>query len=182
MGSVLAFSSDSKYAAPFLSNHIPPKPDLHSPYALFGLYDRLDGPVDEDDFIHEPGAQNVKIEGTSWRGVMNVAVLSTIIIGIIALFAGYPIIYHYTHNNYSWETIHINGTGQIPVLFGMPSMVDPATPSQFLTRTGLDGQPYELVFSDEFETPGRSFYPGDDPFWEAVDLWVRFPDSTLTYC
>lgn len=28
----------------------------------------------------------------------------------------------------------------------------------------------ELVFSDEFETPGRSFYPGDDPYWEAVDL------------
>jgi len=27
-----------------------------------------------------------------------------------------------------------------------------------------------LVFSDEFETPGRTFYPGDDPFWEAVDL------------
>lgn len=27
-----------------------------------------------------------------------------------------------------------------------------------------------LVFSDEFETDGRTFYPGDDPFWEAVDL------------
>lgn len=32
----------------------------------------------------------------------------------------------------------------------------------------------QLVFSDEFNTPGRSFYPGDDPYWEAVDLhyWV----------
>ncbi|KAJ7852879.1 beta-glucan synthesis-associated protein-domain-containing protein [Mycena leptocephala] len=28
----------------------------------------------------------------------------------------------------------------------------------------------KLVFSDEFETDGRSFYPGDDPYWEAVDL------------
>lgn len=28
----------------------------------------------------------------------------------------------------------------------------------------------ELVFSDEFNTDGRTFYPGDDPFWEAVDL------------
>jgi len=27
-----------------------------------------------------------------------------------------------------------------------------------------------LVFSDEFNKEGRSFYPGDDPFWEAVDL------------
>jgi hypothetical protein len=27
-----------------------------------------------------------------------------------------------------------------------------------------------LVFSDEFNTDGRTFYPGDDPYWEAVDL------------
>lgn len=27
-----------------------------------------------------------------------------------------------------------------------------------------------LVFSDEFNEEGRSFYPGDDPYWEAVDL------------
>jgi beta-glucan synthesis-associated protein KRE6 len=31
-----------------------------------------------------------------------------------------------------------------------------------------------LVFSDEFNTDGRSFYPGDDPYWEAGDMhyWV----------
>lgn len=28
----------------------------------------------------------------------------------------------------------------------------------------------ELVFSDEFEQEGRSFYPGDDPYWEGHDL------------
>lgn len=28
----------------------------------------------------------------------------------------------------------------------------------------------ELVFSDEFNLDGRSFYPGDDPYWEAADL------------
>lgn len=28
----------------------------------------------------------------------------------------------------------------------------------------------ELVFSDEFNTDGRSFYSGDDPYWEAVDM------------
>lgn len=32
----------------------------------------------------------------------------------------------------------------------------------------------QLVFSDEFNVDGRTFYPGDDPYWEAVDLhyWV----------
>lgn len=45
------------------------------------------------------------------------------------------------------------------------------TPDSAKKRTGFDGEEYELVFSDEFETPGRTFYPGDDPYWEAVDLW-----------
>ena len=39
------------------------------------------------------------------------------------------------------------------------------------------------MFSDEFETDGRTFYPGDDPYWEAVDLnyWqtVRVPALVL---
>ena len=34
----------------------------------------------------------------------------------------------------------------------------------------MSGQTWQLVFSDEFNTEGRSFYPGDDPYWEAVDL------------
>jgi len=29
---------------------------------------------------------------------------------------------------------------------------------------------WDLVFSDEFEVDGRSFYPGDDPYWEAPSL------------
>jgi hypothetical protein len=53
----------------------------------------------------------------------------------------------------------------------MPQLIDPATPDSAKTRTGFDGEAYELVFSDEFETEGRTFFPGDDPYWEAVDLW-----------
>lgn len=41
------------------------------------------------------------------------------------------------------------------------------------SRTGFNGQDYELVCSDEFNTDGRSFYPGDDPYREAVDLWYE---------
>ena len=28
-----------------------------------------------------------------------------------------------------------------------------------------------VQFSDEFNTDGRSFYDGDDAFFQAVDLW-----------
>ena len=39
-----------------------------------------------------------------------------------------------------------------------------------------------LVFSDEFNQDGRTFYPGDDPFWEAVDLqyWATVSDLSLS--
>lgn len=53
----------------------------------------------------------------------------------------------------------------------MPQLIDPETPDDAKSRQGFDGQQYELVFSDEFNTDGRTFYPGDDPYWEAVDLW-----------
>jgi len=47
-------------------------------------------------------------------------------------------------------------------------MIDPDTPQEFMTRTGFDGNSdWELVFSDEFNEDGRTFYEGDDPFWQG---------------
>ncbi|CAE6387946.1 unnamed protein product [Rhizoctonia solani] len=54
-------------------------------------------------------------------------------------------------------------------------LIDRDTPKSAYTRAShVDGTTYDLVFSDEFNVEGRSFYPGDDPYWEAVDLhyWV----------
>ena len=57
-------------------------------------------------------------------------------------------------------------------------LIDLDTPKEAYTkRSWADpSQTMRLVFSDEFNTDGRSFYPGDDPYWEAVDLhyWVGF--------
>ncbi len=49
--------------------------------------------------------------------------------------------------------------------------MDPDTPKSALTKTAPDGTKLKLVFSDEFNTDGRTFYPGDDPYFQAVDLW-----------
>lgn len=54
-------------------------------------------------------------------------------------------------------------------------LIDLETPKEaFVKRSYRDGTDWLLVFSDEFNTDGRSFYPGDDPYWEAADLhyWV----------
>jgi beta-glucanase (GH16 family) len=93
--------------------------------------------------------------------------------GLVVLFAGYPIItwagrYQGTHVGYNLGGI--NGSGQVPDLPGLPSLIDNDTPKSAQTRTGSDGKKYNLVFSDEFNLDGRTFWPGDDPFWEAVDL------------
>jgi len=65
----------------------------------------------------------------------------------------------------------VNGTGQAAVLAHIPKLVDADTPDNVKAWTGFFGHEYELVFSDEFNGDGRSFYPGDDPFWEAADIW-----------
>jgi len=66
------------------------------------------------------------------------------------------------------------------VFFQVPSignfgLIDLETPEDAHFRDSRrDGSRWQLVFSDEFNTEGRSFYPGDDPYWEAADLhyWV----------
>lgn len=58
-------------------------------------------------------------------------------------------------------------------------MVDLETPKEAYTMPSFttEGTDFQLVFSDEFNTDGRTFYPGDDPYWEAVDLhyWAVSP-------
>lgn len=65
----------------------------------------------------------------------------------------------------------INGSGQVPTMPGNWGLVDLDTPKEAYTKTSLDdGSDLQLIFSDEFNVEGRTFYPGDDPYWEAVDL------------
>lgn len=56
-------------------------------------------------------------------------------------------------------------------------LIDLDTPKEFhaIPSKRDPSKKLQLVFSDEFNTDGRSFYPGDDPYWEALDLhyWVR---------
>jgi hypothetical protein len=64
----------------------------------------------------------------------------------------------------------VNATGQIASI-GNFGLIDLETPPEAHTITSLyTGRQMKLVFSDEFNTDGRAFYPGDDPFWEAEDL------------
>lgn len=38
-------------------------------------------------------------------------------------------------------------------------------------QSTFNGEMLNLVFSDEFNNNNRTFYPGDDPFWTAPNIW-----------
>uniref|UniRef100_K3X0G6 GH16 domain-containing protein n=1 Tax=Globisporangium ultimum (strain ATCC 200006 / CBS 805.95 / DAOM BR144) TaxID=431595 RepID=K3X0G6_GLOUD len=52
---------------------------------------------------------------------------------------------------------------------GIRTWVDPATPAASQTYTTSRGQTWELVMSDEFNTPNRSFEPGKDHMWTSIE-------------
>lgn len=140
------------------------------------LWDTKD--PDLDDPLHNPDPVRDAVLDRSCapfssRGWMNASMLFVLVVGLIVLFAGYPIIDFYVHKqppSIGFNLGGINGSGQVPDIANLPRMIDSDTPSDVRTRTGTDGQKYNLVFSDEFNQDGRTFYPGDDPYWEAVDL------------
>ncbi|WWD00464.1 hypothetical protein V866_007379 [Kwoniella sp. B9012] len=148
------------------------------PYGAGGIEDD----DDLDDHLHTFTAAERKdlstpFDITSWRGWANALTLLTLAAGGVMLFAGYPIIaWYYGNSNSSGANTSgynlggINGSGQYPSITGLPSLIDSDTPSDSYTKTGSDGNEWTLVFSDEFNKDGRTFYDGDDPFFQAVDF------------
>ncbi|KAG2504183.1 hypothetical protein JM18_009403 [Phytophthora kernoviae] len=56
-----------------------------------------------------------------------------------------------------------------PTKSGVGIWVDPATPEDHQIHTSSRGRKWDLVMSDEFNTPNRSFRPGDDHLWTSVE-------------
>jgi len=54
-----------------------------------------------------------------------------------------------TLSSTGWNLGGINGSGQVPKISGLPTLIDSDTPADARTRTGFDGDQYNLVFSDE---------------------------------
>ncbi|KAI5481578.1 glycoside hydrolase family 16 protein [Pseudohyphozyma bogoriensis] len=135
--------------------------------------------AEADDYLHNPDPAVDRLLDKEWvvsfqRGADS-AVLVIVVIVLIGLFAGWPIWrfaimggFPAPAKDLGWNVGGINGSGQQPM---MPfSLIDTDTPSDVYQKIGLDGEEYSLVFSDEFNTDGRTFWPGDDPWWEALDL------------
>ncbi|KAF5367017.1 hypothetical protein D9758_003867 [Tetrapyrgos nigripes] len=145
-----------------------------------------------DDDLHNPDPNRDRksdsdISFFSGRGMANLGCLAILAMLILGLFAGFPIISFLTKpkqsHNGGFNIGGLNATEVliasqdrkvapfVPALKGNFGLIDRDTPQDAYTAPSMqDGSSMTLVFSDEFNQEGRSFYPGDDPFWEAVDL------------
>ncbi|KAE8226995.1 hypothetical protein CF319_g500 [Tilletia indica] len=146
---------------------------------------------EDDDWLHE--VRNAKDLRVSYmmctcRGLLNIGFLIVLAIALLSLFAGWPVLtYVNTLTGHAlWgskgPTIVSQGPTWINVLDanGKPrrmtksplrGLIDQDTPASAMTKMSSDGKrKMKLVFSDEFNEDGRTFFEGDDPYWTAVDL------------
>ncbi|KAJ6504235.1 glycoside hydrolase family 16 protein [Mycena vitilis] len=154
--------------------------------ALWGS-DTSPNHAEADDALHDPMYEGGKMvdrtgsSGLSRRGVANIGCLAVMSLGIVALFLGYPLASYLGRTLSSSGGMNVNATGQVASI-GNFGLIDLDTPKDAYTIKSLySGREMKLVFSDEFETDGRTFYPGDDPYWEAVDLHYWATNNTEWY-
>lgn len=133
---------------------------------------------EEDDDLHDPttGVNDRECDIFTKRGLVNVGGLALISVGILVLFIGYPIL-TFVQKFTAQKTDDACAGG---LCLNVPSkallknvrtgLIDDDTPDDAMTRKNSAGKTYKLVFSDEFNEDGRTFYPDDDPYWEAVNI------------
>ncbi|EGC46655.1 beta-glucan synthesis-associated protein KRE6 [Histoplasma capsulatum var. duboisii H88] len=135
--------------------------------------------VEKDDYLHNPDPNDADrdCDVCTRRGAVNLVALTVVVVGVVTLFVVYPVL------TFIEKLIEPSGpvcaddpmcldVGPIPHLQNIRySLIDPDTPESAKSKISIDGKKWQLVFSDEFNKDGRTFYEGDDPFFQAVDLW-----------
>ncbi|KAK7462988.1 hypothetical protein VKT23_007569 [Stygiomarasmius scandens] len=175
-------SSDSPYSVPAsngrsVQSHVSSISDKYSLAAdpqSWGL--SLNSP-DTDDFLHNPDPKrDMKNDSggsiLNQRSLSNVGCLLLLGVALVGLFAGYPLASYFTRHPLAkfgaFNVGGLNASGQVPEMTGNWGLIDLDTPDSARTFPSYtNGEDLVLVFSDEFNEEGRSFYPGDDPYWEA---------------
>ncbi|KAJ8095806.1 hypothetical protein PM082_022913 [Marasmius tenuissimus] len=133
---------------------------------------------EDDDALHDPkypkkrtGGFAHAVRGFNFRSVKNIGMLAVVVLVLLGLFLIYPIVKHF--QDQAAKALSTKDSSDVTGSAASFSrgLVDDDTPESAKKRTGFDGQKYELVFSDEFNEAGRTFWPGDDPYFEAMDFW-----------
>jgi hypothetical protein len=200
-GGVAVSEMVEKHGTPMLINEDPEKAvffpymddRLGAPICEFPLYTDA---VEDDDDMHMPAwDDDIKMKPTWKEHFVRGNLSSTIgmilmVLGLLTVFIVLPVV-SFTGTNLipypnetpldqmpgAWDKMDRNSwyfvnDRDYPLMKNIRTgLVDPDTPSDAMTRTDINGDTLNLVFSDEFNEKNRTFYPGDDPFWFAPDFW-----------
>ncbi|BGP48265.1 hypothetical protein JCM10450v2_004137 [Rhodotorula kratochvilovae] len=186
--SFIEHTSDAPLSLPFLprsssASHLFPTVSSTQGHLLW-----LKSNASVDDFLHDPSPiVDAALDKRAWRRhtlarIVDIATLAVVVLVLVGLFCGWPVMRFGILGK--WNDPHsgvrtdlgfglggANASGSVPLIPNLPGLIDIDTPLEAYTRKGFfDGETYNLVFSDEFNVDGRTFWPGDDPYWEAVDL------------
>jgi hypothetical protein len=124
---------------------------------------------DAEDALHDPESidRNPSVDLFSLRGWSNLGCLLLVVVALLTLFIGFPVISFALRRELSsqggFNLGGINATGQVPNMPGNWGLIDKDTPKNLYTKKSWNDPKtdMQLVFSDEFEVEGRSFYPGE---------------------
>ena len=138
---------------------------------------------ESDDYLHNPDpVQDAEYDKNRFLydlKTMDKKSLSGLIAFIlmfliaIAIFIILPV---FTYTGYNpkaknYENYEVLTQYLYPMLSAIrTSLIDPDTPEEAMVWKSKNGEEWPLVFSDEFNAEGRTFYEGDDQFFTAPDL------------
>ncbi|USP75463.1 glycoside hydrolase family 16 protein [Curvularia clavata] len=144
--------------------------------------DEMHMPREDDDVRFRPKIR----DHLTKESIASTIGLVLMISGLVFIFVGLPVLSSVGLINYNsaygvpinmfpnwapqtWATVNHK---RYQLLQNMRrGLIDPDTPKSVKTRKGQFGDEFVLVFSDEFNDDGRSFYEGDDPYFFAPDIW-----------
>lgn len=181
MGLDLATPEDDalmKSLNPFLAN---------VDFSPFGGYPALSFPlsIDEkepDDYLHNPDpiADAAYDKNRFWydlktmdkRAAGGAIGVLFLLLAAIVIFVLLPVFFYSgVTQPYHPEHYEVLSHYKYPLSSSIrTNLVDPDTPEDALYKKNQYGEKWKLVFSDEFNAEGRTFYEGDDQFFQAVDI------------
>ena len=143
--------------------------------------DDMHTPLPDDDERMKPTMRQI----FSRRQLGSLCGLVFLLVGLFSIFILLPVLSYTGHVNYIYphdeppprSSIVLDPDDYVndvkyPLMKNIRTgLIDPATPKSAMERKTFSKETWELVFSDEFNKSGRTFYPGDDPYWTAPDIW-----------
>ena len=163
-------------------------PLVENDFSPFGGYPATSFPlhIDEkepDDYLHNPDPiKDAKYDKNRFiydlknmdrRSLGGLLGIVFMLLAAIVVFILLPVLtYSGVTEPYTPESYEILTSYHYPLLSAIRTdLVDPDTPATALTRKANNGDEWKLVFSDEFNAEGRTFYEDDDQFFQAADIW-----------